>query len=85
VAARRATVRDVAHRAGVSTATVSRSVNGTAHLSAETLGRVRTALAELDFRPSPTARDLRPRLPGALVPRGSTAAAPLRTPPTREG
>ncbi|WP_222266307.1 LacI family DNA-binding transcriptional regulator [Modestobacter marinus] len=62
----RATVRDVARRAGVSTATVSRTVTGTAHVSAETLDRVRTAIAELDFHPSAAARDLRRRRTGNI-------------------
>jgi DNA-binding LacI/PurR family transcriptional regulator len=67
VAARRVTVRDVAHRAGVSTATVSRTVNGTAHVSAETLDRVRTAIAELDFHPTPAAQHLRRRRTGNVA------------------
>lgn len=67
MAGRRVTVREVAHRAGVSTATVSRTINGTATVSAETLDRVRTAIAELDFHPDPSARNLRRRRTGNIA------------------
>src|SRR3954451_2814237 len=55
-----ATIYDVAALAGVSPATVSRVLNGSA-VSAEKTARVRTAVSELDFRPSRTARTLRRR------------------------
>jgi LacI family repressor for deo operon, udp, cdd, tsx, nupC, and nupG len=61
------TVRDVAHRAGVSTATVSRTINGTANVSAETLDRVRSAIADLDFSPTPAAQNLRRRRTGNIA------------------
>ena len=48
----------VAQRAGVSKATVSRVMNGTAHVSEETAQRVREAIAELDFHPDINARTL---------------------------
>jgi len=54
------TIYDVAARAGVSPATVSRVLNGSA-VSPEKTARVRAAVAELDFRPSRTARTLRRR------------------------
>jgi len=55
-----ATIYDVAALAGVSPATVSRVLNGSA-VSPEKTARVRAAVAELDFRPSRTARTLRRR------------------------
>jgi len=55
------TVEDVARRAGVSTATVSRTVNGTARVAEDTLVRVREAIDELGFRPNPAAQNLRQR------------------------
>jgi len=58
--ARRATMRDVAGRAGVSTQTVSNLVNGRGHLmSDETRARVETAMAELAYHPNSAARGLR--------------------------
>lgn len=58
---RRVTIEDVARRAGVSTATVSRTVNGTACVADGTLKRVREAIDELGFRPTPAAQNLRQR------------------------
>ena len=52
------TIYDVAERAGVSPATVSRVFNGTS-VSAEKVAAVRTAAAELNFTPNRTARSLR--------------------------
>jgi DNA-binding LacI/PurR family transcriptional regulator len=56
---RRATVEQVARLAGVSTATVSRVLNGTATVSGATERRVREAIDQLAFRPAPQARNLR--------------------------
>jgi len=53
-----ATIRDVARRAGVSVATISRYLNKTAPLAAETAERVRSAMEELNFSPHPAARNL---------------------------
>jgi LacI family transcriptional regulator len=55
-----ATIYDVAARARVSPATVSRVLNGSP-VSPEKTARVRAAVSELDFRPSRTARTLRRR------------------------
>jgi DNA-binding LacI/PurR family transcriptional regulator len=55
----RATVKDVALRAGVSPKTVSNVVNGTFAVSPETRARVERALAELDYVPNLSARGLR--------------------------
>lgn len=55
-----ATIYDVAALAGVSPATVSRVLNGSA-VSPERTEKVRAAVDALDFRPSRTARTLRSR------------------------
>lgn len=52
-------MKDVARRAGVSPKTVSNVINGSAYVSDEIRGRVRTAAAELRYRPNPLARALR--------------------------
>lgn len=53
------TVKDVARKAGVSTATVSRVINGTRFVSEELRARVYQAMRELDYRPNAIARSLR--------------------------
>lgn len=57
--ATRHTIRDVAVRAGVSLATVSRVLNGSAVVSDATAQGVRAAAAALDFRPNRLGRNLR--------------------------
>ncbi len=54
-----ATIRDVAERAGVSTATVSRVLAGIGNPRAETVAAVMAAVEALDYRPSIVARSLR--------------------------
>jgi LacI family transcriptional regulator len=56
-----ATIRDVALRAGVSTATVSRVLAGIGNPRVETAEAVMTAVEALDYRPSAVARSLRMR------------------------
>jgi LacI family transcriptional regulator len=57
-----ASLADVAQAAGVSSATVSRVVNGLTHrASPETVERVRAAVAALDYRPNLAGRSLRRR------------------------
>lgn len=56
-----ATIADVARRAGVSTATVSRVLAGLGGARAETQSRVLEAARELDYRPSEIARALKRR------------------------
>jgi DNA-binding LacI/PurR family transcriptional regulator len=58
-ARKRATVEQVARLAGVSTATVSRVLNGSAAVAGATERRVRAAIDQLAFRPAPQARNLR--------------------------
>src|SRR5690349_10402475 len=55
---RRPVMADVAKLAGVSHQTVSRVVNGSAHVRPETRRRVLAAMGELDYRPNPAARAL---------------------------
>jgi DNA-binding LacI/PurR family transcriptional regulator len=60
-AARHATIADVAERAEVSIATVSRVLNRTARVSDETADRVQKAIDELGFVPQAAARHLASR------------------------
>jgi LacI family transcriptional regulator len=55
---RRATIRDVAARAGVSHQTVSRVLNASPSVAESTRARVLAAIEELRYVPSPTARAL---------------------------
>lgn len=52
-------MRDVADLAGVGTMTVSRVLNGTAHVSEETSRRVYQAIKQLHYKPNQAARTLR--------------------------
>lgn len=68
---RLAKATDVARLAGVSPATVSRAFNAPSLLDAQTLERVRTAAAQLEYRPQGLARSLRSRrslVIGVLIP-----------------
>ena len=56
-----ATIQDVAARAGVSTATVSRILSGASRSRPETRARVLEAVKELGYRPSGIARSLKLR------------------------
>ena len=56
---RRATMKDVARRAGVTIGTVSHVINGTAPISEETTARVREAIRELNYVPNLAARHMR--------------------------
>jgi len=57
-ARRTAVMADVAKLAGVSHQTVSRVINGSAHVRPETRDRVLSAMRRLDYRPNPAARAL---------------------------
>jgi LacI family transcriptional regulator len=57
-AQQKATIHDVAARAGVSIATVSKALNGTGRMTAETRERVLAAAKALNFRPNALARGL---------------------------
>jgi LacI family transcriptional regulator len=56
-----ATIQDVAAAAGVSVATVSRTLNGPERVSEPTRERVLLAVHDLDYRPNRAARSLRAR------------------------
>lgn len=68
---RRASIHDVASRAGVSAATVSKVMHGVATVKPENAKRVFDAVEALDYRVDPLASDLRRakrRIIGAVVP-----------------
>ena len=56
-----ATIKDVAHKAGVSTATVSHVLNGTRPVALKTRNAVLQAMSELNYMPSAYGRALRTR------------------------
>lgn len=60
------TIREVARRAGVSTATVSRILSGASSSRPATVAAVRAAAEALDYRPSSIARSLKTRMAGTL-------------------
>jgi DNA-binding LacI/PurR family transcriptional regulator len=73
---RSSTIIEVAKLAGVSPATISRVLNGTATVAPETEQRVRAAIAALEFSPHPVARQLvmqRTNMIGVLLPEISGA------------
>ena len=53
------TISDVARLAGVSTATVSHTINSTRYVSGETKEKVYRAIAELGYTPDASARSFR--------------------------
>ena len=55
---KRATIKQVAKAAGVSTQTVSRVINDRPDVSPETRGRIQQVIEELDYQPSALARSL---------------------------
>lgn len=68
------TIKDIANRAGVSTATVSYVINGTRFVSPELRERVMSAVIALDYRPNAVAQSLRQkrtRTIGLIVPDNS--------------
>lgn len=65
------TISDVAKRAGVSTATVSHTINHTRYVSGETREKVYRAIAELGYTPDASARSFRTgkkKIVGFIVP-----------------
>lgn len=61
------TIRDVARHAGVSHQTVSRVINGSTHVSPETLNRVEASISELGYSPNAIARFMATGRTGVLV------------------
>ncbi len=72
-----ATIKDVAQRASVSTATVSYVLNGTGTVTAETRQRVLAAVEALNYQPNHAARSLRTRSRtlGLVLPHGAAGLA----------
>src|ERR1700755_28954 len=73
-----AKIADVAARAGVGVATVSRVLNGRANVRPDTRDKVLEAIEALKYRPSPTARNLslrRTHVIGVVVPFFTSASA----------
>jgi LacI family transcriptional regulator len=62
-----ATIKDVAKKAGVSTATVSHVVNGSRAVSVETKKKVKAAIKALKYRPDGIARSLRVAQTGTIA------------------
>lgn len=62
-----ATIVDVAKRAGVSTATVSRVLNGSANVSDKTKQRIMAAIEELNYNPNALGRNLRRMRTGLVL------------------
>jgi len=72
------TIREVAAHAGVGAGTVSRVLNDSGHVSADTRTRVLAAISTLDYRPNPLARGLsrgRCQTVGVIVPFFTQASA----------
>ena len=65
-ARQRPTIDDVARRAEVSIATVSRVLNQSAPVGDDAAARVRVAVAELDYRPASAAQVLATRKTNAV-------------------
>ncbi|MET4780306.1 LacI family DNA-binding transcriptional regulator [Glaciihabitans sp. UYNi722] len=63
----RATVKDVAARAGVSPKTVSNVINGVVFVRPDTLERVQQAIRDLDYVPNLSARGLRNGRSGVIA------------------
>ncbi len=53
------TIKDIARKAGVSTATVSRVINGTGNVNEEMKARVQAVIADSGFKPNFSARSLK--------------------------
>ncbi|MEV1001154.1 LacI family DNA-binding transcriptional regulator [Nonomuraea sp. NPDC050202] len=73
---RRVTIRDVARKAGVSVATVSRVLGGDYPVLAATRNKVMRAVRELDYVPNAHARALSAARPGAIAIVVNTIAVP---------
>lgn len=66
-----ATIKDVANRAGVSVATVSRVLNGNGYVHEDTRSKVEQSIRELNYTPNEVARSLykrKSKLIGLLLP-----------------
>ncbi|MBI1932819.1 MAG: LacI family DNA-binding transcriptional regulator [Ignavibacteriales bacterium] len=61
-----ATIKNVAEKAGVSTATVSLVIHGNSRISNQTKKKVQNAIKDLDFHPSRSARGLVSKITGNI-------------------
>ena len=61
-----ATIKDVAKRADVGIATVSRMINGTGYVSESSRKRIEEAIRELNFIPNERARNLSRKKSGII-------------------
>lgn len=64
---REPTILDVANQAGVSTATVSRVINNTAHINESTRTRVQQAIKALGYKPNPHLKPAKTAAPGTIA------------------
>ncbi|MGX7418372.1 LacI family DNA-binding transcriptional regulator [Carnobacterium gallinarum] len=74
------TIKDVARLAGVSVATVSRAMNNSGYVGAESRRKIEVAIAELNFYPNEVARSLyqkKSKFVGLLLPDISNPFFPL--------
>jgi LacI family repressor for deo operon, udp, cdd, tsx, nupC, and nupG len=81
VQAKRATIHEVAERAGVSHQTVSRYLRNNGGLKPATVDRVEAAISALNYRPNLVARSMRTRRTGriaVLLPSTADLLLPLR-------
>jgi len=78
-----ATIADVAKKAGVSTATISRVINRNAPVTQQTADRVWAAIDELNYQPSAAARGLARRKTGVIGLLSSDISAPFFIPMLR--
>ena len=60
------TIKDVAEKAGVGIATVSRAMNGTGYVSARSREKIETAIRELHYIPNERARNLSRKQTGII-------------------
>lgn len=71
------TIKDVAHRAGVSPSTVSRALQGSSRISMEVRRRVEQIAREMEYRPNPLARGLvkqKSRIIGVVFPQSAATS-----------
>lgn len=62
-----ASIRDVAKRAGVGVGTVSRVLNNSGYVAADTKGKIEKAMKELDYTPNELARNLFQKRSGIIA------------------
>lgn len=64
---KRATLKDVAARSGLSVSTVSRYINASGYVDKQSAGRIKQAVEELDYRPNKYARSLKTDVTGQIM------------------